>query len=172
MSFGHSATSSSSAPHLGAGHGRQAWVVGNKACSGLLAILNLWFFDRIMQKGLPAMIKKLLLGVLVLTIGVPSIADAQKREVVSTAVRADRDYWSSNRMRRARDMPLPRVSSARLSALLGEDQGGTEESTISLPTGALQFSSSRLTPRSARTVASMAQPSTGPIWGRDPAADP
>jgi len=98
------------------------------------------------------MIKKLLLGVLVLTIGVPSIAGAQKREVVSTAVRADRDYWSSNRMRRARDMPLPRVSSARLSTLLGEDQGGTEESTISLPTGALQFSSSRLTPRSARTA--------------------
>ena len=50
------------------------------------------------------MIKKLLLGVLVLTIGAPSIAGAQKRDVVSKAVRADRDYWSSNRMRRARDM--------------------------------------------------------------------
>lgn len=98
------------------------------------------------------MIKKLLLVVLLLAIGAPEVGMAQRREVVASGVRADRDYWTSNRLRRARQMPLPRVSRARMSTLYGLDQGSTEENTISLPGGALQFSSSRLVPRSARNA--------------------
>ena len=98
------------------------------------------------------MFKRFLLGALVLAIGTTGIADAQKREVVSSRVKADRDYWSPNRMRRAREMPLPRVSRARLETLLFEDQGDPEGSSISLPAGTLQFSSSRLIPRTARNA--------------------
>lgn len=98
------------------------------------------------------MTKKLLLGLLLLTIAAPEIAQAQRREVVSSSLRSDRDYWTSNRLRRAREMPLPRVSRARMSTLFGEDQEGAEEGTISLPGGALQFSSSQLIPRNARTA--------------------
>jgi V8-like Glu-specific endopeptidase len=102
--------------------------------------------------GVSGMIKKLLLCVLVLTIGAPGIGGAQRREVVSSGVQADHEYWTSNRLRRAREMPLPRVSRSRMSTLFGEDQGGTPENMISLPNRVLQFSSSRLIPRSARTA--------------------
>jgi V8-like Glu-specific endopeptidase len=97
------------------------------------------------------MFKKLLLGALVLAIATPEIVAAQGRKGVSTDVRADRDYWTPNRLRRARDMPLPRVSRARMSKLLAEDLGAMEDSTITLPAGALQFSSSRMIPRNARS---------------------
>ena len=96
------------------------------------------------------MVKKLLLGVLVLVIGAPGFSEAQKREVVSAGVRSNRDYWTSNRMRRARDMPLPRVSRTRMSQLLADDLGTTGDGTVSLPARDLQFSSSRLIPRKAR----------------------
>ena len=98
------------------------------------------------------MLKKLLLGALVLAIAAPGMVVAQGREVTSSSVRSDRDYWTSNRMRRARELSLPRVSRARMTQLLAEDLGTTEESIISLPTGTLQFTSSRLVPRNARTA--------------------
>ena len=96
------------------------------------------------------MTKNLLLGLLLLTIAAPEILQAQRREVVSSSLRSNRDYWTSNRMRRAREMPLPRVSRTRMSQLLADDLGTTGDGTISLPMRDLQFSSSRLIPRKAR----------------------
>ncbi len=99
------------------------------------------------------MTRRLLALLLMVGVGIPGLVEAQRRDVTSTSLRTDREYWTSNRLRRAREMPLPRVSRARLSTLFGEDQGdGTEEGTIILPARSLQFSSSRLIPRSARTV--------------------
>jgi V8-like Glu-specific endopeptidase len=98
------------------------------------------------------MSKKLLSGLILLAIAIPGIVSAQGREIIAGNVRSDADYWTRNRMRRARELPLPKVSHARLTQLLVEELQATDDSTIDLPTRSLQFTSSRLVPRSARTA--------------------
>ena len=104
------------------------------------------------MKGALVMSRRLLSLMVLVAVATPGLVQAQRREVTSSGLRADRDYWTSNRMRRAREMPLPRVSRARLSTLFAEDQGGSEEGTISLPATPLQFSSTQLIPKSARNA--------------------